>query len=260
MTKAMDRRTSFEAKNNSSNLSRRTDKKIRLQVFLSRSGVCSRRRAMELIQDGKVSVNGQVVKEPSYGTSESDKVSFLGKPVTKKEFDYVLLNKPVDVTTTLKDPFAKKTVIDILPQNLKHLNPVGRLDKNTEGLLFLTNDGDLAHKLTHPKFNIDKVYFVTISKPLKTKDKIRLEKGIILEGKKTFPCRIDDIRSIQGEISLRMTIHEGRKRQIRLMFSALRYKVIYLRREKQGPLILGSLKTGAWRKLTSKELESLKSL
>jgi len=234
--------------------------KVRLQVFLSRSGLCSRRRAMELVQDGKVSVNGQIVKEPSYGVCEDDKVSFLGKPVTKKEFDYVLLNKPLDVTTTLKDPFAKKTVIDILPQNLKHLNPVGRLDKNTEGLLLLTNDGDLAHRLTHPKFNIDKVYFVTISKPLRTRDKIRLEKGIILEGRKTSPCRIDDIRADHGKISLRMTIHEGRKRQIRLMFSALRYKVIYLKREQQGPLVLGDLKPGAWRKLKSNEIESLKNL
>src|SRR5438067_231742 len=136
---------------------------LRLQVFLSHSGVCSRRKAMELIQQGFVQVNGQEIREPSTPIDpKKDKVEVKGRPVVSKAYEYVMLNKPKGYVTTTADFPGEKSVLDLLPKELQHLNPVGRLDKDTEGLLLLTNDGDVAYRLTHPKFRIDKVYLVKI--------------------------------------------------------------------------------------------------
>ncbi|MDD3374552.1 MAG: pseudouridine synthase [Candidatus Omnitrophica bacterium] len=234
---------------------------IRLQVFLSRCGVCSRRNAMELIQSGKVSVNDRIVFEPSTPVDpQKDKVCVDKKLISSKQYEYILLNKPAGYTTTSKDPFAKKTVFDLLPKEFKKLNPVGRLDKDTEGLLIFTNDGDLAYKLTHPKFNIDKVYKVIIVGQLKPESRAVLEKGVVLDGKKTATCKISDIRVSDNQTTLLIKIHEGRKRQVRLMFGQIKHFVRYLKREEQGPVKLGSLKLGKWRQLTSQELRSLKAL
>lgn len=236
------------------------NKRKRLQVFLSHSGACSRRSALLFIQQGRVTINDKEIREPSYRVSDSDDVCLDGKPVLKKRYQYVLFYKPLGVTTTLKDRFAEKIVHDVLPKHLRHLKPVGRLDKNTEGLLLLTNDGDMAYKLTHPKFNIDKTYFVVISKILKPEDKKKIEQGILIEGQKTYSGSVTDVENIKARTSLRLTIHEGRKRQIRLMFDSLGYEVIYLRRERQGALYLGSLKPGQWRNLTFQEIEALKKI
>lgn len=236
------------------------ENKKRLQVFLSHSGICSRRLALSLIQQGRVTVNQRKILEPSFRVSAKDCIFLDGKPIKGKKLEYVLFYKPCGVTTTLKDCFAKKTVLDVLPERLKHLKPVGRLDKNTEGLLLLTNDGDVAYKLTHPKFNIDKTYFVIIKNFLRSKDKKRMEEGILLEGKKTCPSSINDVCATSVKTSLRLTIHEGRKRQVRRMFGSLGYPVMYLRREKQGILTLKSLKPGQWRNLTTQETEYLKNL
>ena len=234
---------------------------IRLQVFLSRSGVCSRRNAMDIIQSKRVSVNGQIVFEPSTPINpEKDSICVDKKLIKSKQYDYILLNKPDGYTTTSKDPFAEKTVFDLLPKESKGLNPVGRLDKETEGLLLFTNDGDLAYKLTHPKFNIDKVYKVTIIGQLKPETRSSLEKGIVLAGKKTATCKISDIRISTNQTTLFIKIHEGRKRQVRLMFGKMKHFVRYLKREEQGPLKLGSLKLGKWRRLTPQELRSLRAL
>jgi len=138
------------------------------------------------------------------------------------------------------------------------LAPVGRLDKDTEGVLLLTNDGDVAYKLTHPKFNIDKTYQVKILGRLSGRNKKNLRYGVIIEGKKTAPAKIDDVKIQQDQSEFFMTIHEGRKRQIRLMLDCVGHKVIFLKRVSQGPLMLGSLKVGQWRPLSKKEIDQLK--
>ena len=150
---------------------------LRLQVFISRNSSYSRRKAMELIFDGRVSINGSVVKEPSVRVnSDQDKISIDGRLIQRKTFKYIMLNKPAGFTTTKSDRFAQKTIYDLIPKDHHYLSPVGRLDKDTEGLLLLTNDGDLAHWLTHPKFNIDKTYFVKIEGELSKKNQEEIRK------------------------------------------------------------------------------------
>ncbi len=228
---------------------------MRLQVFLSRSGASSRRGALTLIFAGRVSVNGRVITEPSFIVRpESDRVFLDGRPLGPHEKAYVLFHKPKGVVTTKRDRFAAKTVLDFFPEELRHLNPVGRLDKDTTGLLLLTNDGDLAYRLTHPSFDVEKVYRVRLDKALSPADKKKLEKGVVLDGKRTLSCRIGGRSAAQIE----MTIHEGRKRQIRRMFALLGYAVEELERVRHGPLALGDLKPGSWRRLTPDEIQALK--
>ncbi len=215
---------------------------------------------MELVQQGKVTVNGKVVREPSMPIGSNDKVCFGGKAIGQKKFEYLLFYKPEGVTTTRKDFFAEKTVIDFLPSQYRHLNPVGRLDKNTEGLLLFTNDGNLAYRLTHPRFSIDKIYFVQLIGKITPSDRSKLEAGVFIEQIKTAPCQIRDVHISDEKTTLRIILHEGRKRQVRYMFGSLGYKVVYLKREKQGPISLGQLKPGQWRLLLPKEIESLKTL
>lgn len=235
--------------------------KIRLQVFLSRNGVCSRRKAFDVIMEGRVSINGQPVAEPSTPVDpQKDKISVDGKVVAAKAYTYVLFNKPVGCVTSREDKFAEKTVFDLLPSEFSHLVPVGRLDKDTEGLLLLTNDGDLTYKLIHPRFDIDKIYRVKMTGTLAAQDQTTLEKGILLEGRRTAPARIQDVRRVGDETEFTITIHEGRKRQIRLMVAHIGGKVVYLQRIAQGPLKLGDLKVGHWRKLTDKEVQALKAI
>ncbi|HAJ56469.1 MAG TPA: pseudouridine synthase [Candidatus Omnitrophica bacterium] len=226
---------------------------MRLQVYLSHSGACSRRNALEYIQAGRVSVNGKKILEPSFPVNLQDVVSFDGRRVSLKENIYVLLNKPKGVVTTTKDRHAPSKIIDLLPLELRHLHPVGRLDRQTSGLIVLTNDGELAFRLSHPSFEADKVYRVVLNKPLSAEDKDKLEKGVVLEGKMTSPCRI----KISSFVELETIIHEGRKRQVRRMFSSLGYHVVELCRTRQGSLVLGDLKPGEWRLLKPEEVQRL---
>jgi 23S rRNA pseudouridine2605 synthase len=226
--------------------------KLRLQVFLSRNGVCSRRRAFDIIKEGRVVLNGQICQEPSTPVDD--------KKIKAKKYDYILLNKPSGYTTTTADRHAQKTVIDLLPRKFRHLSPVGRLDKDTEGLLLLTNDGDVAYQLTHPKFNVDKTYFVRILGRLAIDQIRQVEGGVYIDNKKTSPAKIKNIRFLKNQTELMITIHEGRKRQIRYMFAKVGCKVIYLKRLNQGPLTLGPLKKGAFRALTRLEIEKLQEL
>ncbi len=234
---------------------------MRLQTFLSRNGVCSRRKAMALVMDGHVTVNGKLVREPSTPVEPGkDKVCVDHTEVGCKDYVYILLNKPQGYVTTCADPFAHKTVLDLLPSPFKHLAPVGRLDKDTEGLLLLTNDGDVAYKLTHPKFNIDKTYQVRVDGALSPRDQAGIEQGLWIDGKRTAPAKVREVRPRQGQTEFELTIHEGRKRQIRLMCAHLGKKVIYLKRIAQGPLQLKTLKTGAWRHLSPEEIGRLKKV
>ena len=233
---------------------------LRLQVFLSRQGVCSRRKAMLLIQEGRVKVNSKVVTEPSLFVNGTEKIEADGKPIIVRSHEYLLLNKPAGYVTTREDRFAEKTVLDLLPPELRYLHPVGRLDKETEGLLLLTSDGELTHQLTHPRHEIDKIYFVRAVGSLSGSEKAQLERGIILGAEKTASAQIADLRFDGKNSEFLMTIHEGRKRQIRLMLGQLGHKVIYLKRVQQGPLSLRDLKIGTWRRLTSEEVDRLKKL
>lgn len=234
---------------------------IRLQVFLSRNGVCSRRKAFDLVMAGRVSVNGRPVAEPSTPVDpRKDKICVDQREVQTKAYRYILFNKPGGCVTTREDRFAEKTVFDLLPTEFRHLVPVGRLDKDTEGLLLLTNDGDLTHQLTHPRFDIDKMYRVKMTGTLDTKDREALEKGVVIEGRRTAPARIQNVRRAGNETEFTITIHEGRKRQIRLMVAHIGKKVIFLQRIAQGPLRLGDLKVGRWRELNNEEIISLQGL
>lgn len=229
---------------------------MRLQVFLSHSGACSRRKALELIFSGKVSVNGKTVTEPSYDIiPASDKVKLDGKNIILPEKKvYILLNKPKGAVSTVSDPHAEKTVLDLLPHQLRRgLHPVGRLDQDTTGLLLLTNDGNFTLAMTHPSFKTEKTYELTLNKPVEERDIRSIETGIVLEGKKTLPCRI---RKLSDE-RLEMTLREGRKRQIRKVFSLFHYHVVDLKRTRQAGLELGSLEEGQWRFLTDGEVRQL---
>ena len=249
---------------------------MRLQTFLSHNGICSRRKAMELIQSGRVQVNGIVVQEPSLDILPSrDKVFVDAQAVERKSYQYVLLHKPSGYVTTTTDQYGEKTALDLLPKALRYLHPVGRLDKDTEGLLLLTNDGEAAYRLTHPKFAVDKIYLVRINRPLTQPQKILLEKGVILGGKRTALAKISKLltivpqhdwvkkkpaRTLSGYSQFEITIHEGRKRQISLMLECIGHKVIHLKRIAQGPLTLDSLNRGQWRFLEGKEIELLKKV
>lgn len=232
---------------------------MRLQTFLSHSGRCSRRKAMDLVKQGCVRVNAEIICEPSFEVDpESHEVYLEGVKIEIKKQDYLILNKPAGVTTTKEDRHAKKTVMDLLPKEFRHLNPVGRLDKDTEGLLLLTNNGELAFRLSHPKFNIDKTYFAEVNGAFKETDKLRLGKGIVLEGRRSAPCRIRNVKINSQTSQFEITIHEGKKRQIRLVLAALGYPVLYLKRISFGTLSLGSLPLGKWRHLAKEEISALK--
>jgi len=228
---------------------------IKLLLFISHAGICSRRKALEFIKAGRVKVNGDSEREPSRVIdSEKDIVFYDGKRIQCTQHIYILLHKPQGVTSTKKDRFAQTTVMDLLPPKYKTLWPVGRLDRDTTGLILCTNDGDLSHKLTHPRFCVPKVYNTELDKPLSPAHKEKLEKGIVLEDGLTAPCAI----AMQGHKKLAITLREGRKRQVRRMFAAFGYGVLALKRIALGPLSLGQLPEGQWRPLLESEIKSLK--
>lgn len=212
---------------------------------------------MDLIKDGRVKLNGKTILEPSVDVTGQEKIMVDGQLIVSKQYTYVMLHKPEGYTTTKDDPYAKKTVMELLPSSMRHLSPVGRLDRDTEGLLLFTNDGAWAQALTHPKFHLDKTYVARLKGELKAENKKILEAGIIMEGRKTAPCRIADVRYNNGETTLSITIHEGRKRQVRTMFYLLGHKVLYLKRVAVGKLGLNDLALGKWRELTLAEVKQL---
>ena len=235
----------------------------RLQKYLANSGIASRRKAEEYILQGKVKVNGKVVTE--LGTKiipEKDIIEFEGKKVNNDiKKVYVLLNKPIDYVTTVKDQFDRKTVIDIVKNAGKNLIPVGRLDMYTSGALILTNDGDFIFHVTHPKHEVEKTYTVTIRGKVTKEDVENLKQGVIIDEEyKTKPAKvrimkIDEEKNISR---LEIIIHEGKNRQVRKMCEAIGKKVIALHRSKIGNIGVKDLKIGEWRYLTKKEVESLK--
>ena len=231
---------------------------VRLNKYLADCGVASRRKCDELIEKGRVSVNGLV--EQTLGTKidiEHDQVSVDNKPVSRNlNHEYILLNKPAGFVTTSSDERDRITVMHLI-QSKNRLFPVGRLDKESQGLLLLTNDGELTYRLTHPKFHVPKVYQARLNKRLLEKDRRQFEKGIELEEGITAPCKVV-VKNFNSNQQIRITLYQGWKRQIRRMFDHLGYRVVALKRVKIGSLQLGQLPEGQWRSLTQKEVETLR--
>lgn len=230
--------------------------KLRLNKFISSNSSYSRRKADELIQAGKVLINNEKAVLGTQIDPAKDKVSINGKVISSQtEKIYLVLNKPDNYVTTRSDDLGRKTVMSLVP-NIPNLKPVGRLDKNSEGLLLFSNDGDFINKYTHPKFECEKEYYVKIKGLLSDQEIKRLENGILIDNKKTYPAEIKIIQITKSQTTLTIKIHEGRNRQIRNMFASLGHDVKYLQRIQIGKILLGSLEKGKYRTLTSKEINA----
>ena len=231
---------------------------MRLQKFMADSGVASRRKCEEYIIAGRVKVNG-VVAELGCTVDPGDTVEFDGRQLAAAtQRVVIMLNKPQGVVCTCSDPEGRKTVIDYVKDLPYRLYNVGRLDYDSEGLILLTNDGDLAYRMTHPKFEMDKTYHVVCSGIIDQRDISRLQSGITLDDGVTAPATVNNVRIRRdGKSELNITIHEGRNRQVRRMIAAVGKDTLLLRRIKEGPLELAELKTGQWRFLTEQEIKAL---
>ncbi len=232
---------------------------IRLNKFLSAAGVSSRREADRLIEQGRVKVNGKIVQTLGIKVDENtDRIEVDGKTVEGAQRKvYLLLNKPPEFLVTLKDPFQRPTIKDLLPKLKTRLFPVGRLDFDSEGLLLMTNDGELTNRLIHPRYEIKKIYLVKIKGHPEKVQISKLERGIFVDGKKTAPAKIFPISSSPRRSLYKVELHEGRKREIRRMFEAIGFYVLLLRRIKFAGLTLDGLNPGDWRYLTDKEVQNL---
>lgn len=235
---------------------------MRLQKFLSMAKVCSRRAGEKLIREGRVKVNGQVAVEPGVKVDpEKDRVEVDGKPVRLPgEHRYLLLYKPVGFVTTLKDPAGRPTVADLVGEAAGRVFPVGRLDMNTSGLLLLTDDGELAHRLMHPSFGVEKEYLVRVRGQVAPQALKQLAQGVRLEDGKTAPAVVKLLESGRESSLLSLTIKEGRNRQVRRMMEAVGHKVISLKRVRYDHLALVGLRPGQWRNLTAREVRGLKKM
>jgi 23S rRNA pseudouridine2605 synthase len=226
---------------------------VRLNAYLARAGVASRRRADELIRAGRVRVNGEPGQLNTV-VGRRDVVEVDGKRVELQRLAYVLLHKPAGVVTTARDPQGRRTVIDLVPPEPRVV-PVGRLDADTTGALLLTNDGDLAHRLAHPRYGVPKVYEADVEGSLSREAIQQLREGIELEDGRTAPAEVRLLA--RGRIEL--TLHEGRNRQVKRMLEAVGHPVRRLHRSRYAALDLGGLEPGAWRTLTSGEVAALKA-
>lgn len=235
------------------------EQNIRLNKFIANAGVCSRREADKLIEAGEIKVNGQVITELGMKVGRDDKVLYKGKPLSPEKLVYVLLNKPKGFITTTDDPQNRRTVMDLVKTvGEERIYPVGRLDRNTTGLLVMTNDGDLAEKLAHPSNNIKKIYKVEIDKRITKEDFKKIEEGITLED---GLANVDKVAILTNDgKSLGMEIHIGRNRIVRRIFEHLGYEVVKLDRVMYASLDKMNLQRGKWRLLTEKEVLKLKHM
>jgi len=238
-----------------------SENSTRLNKYISTSGYTSRRKADDLIFSGRVKVNGKAEKNPAYRVDlDRDEVVVEGNLISSKEkLVYIILNKPENIISSAEDQFDRKTVVDLVDVE-ERIYPIGRLDYDSKGLIILTNDGDLTYKLTHPKHEIFKKYYVKVNKYITDKEIGALLKGVVVDGYKTNKSQIDIINRKNRQSDLYVSIDEGRNRQIRKMFETLDTEVLILKRVSIGNLPLGNLKEGNWRYLTKKEVDYLKSL
>ncbi|NTV89154.1 MAG: pseudouridine synthase [Clostridiales bacterium] len=231
---------------------------IRLQKYLAEAGVASRRKSEEYILAGRVTVNGKVVTELGTKVNGIDVVKIDGKhvrPETRKV--YIMLNKPVGYVTTSKDQFDRKTVLDLIEGVSERIYPIGRLDYDTSGLLLLTNDGELANRLMHPKHETDKTYQVKIDGRIDEEVVFAFKKGVMLDDGVTSPARIRELEAYEKNSLVEVVVHEGKNRQVRRMLEALGHDVLKLKRVALGPLKLDKLEEGEWRYLSPDEVKTL---
>ncbi len=233
----------------------------RLQKILSETGVASRRQAEDLIREGRVTVNGRLARIGDKVDPSRDHIKVDGRLVTSPAAKaYLMLHKPKQVLTTAEDPGGRPVVMDLLKGNLPRLFPVGRLDYDAEGILLLTNDGEMAHRLSHPSFQIPRTYLVKVKGKPTPEEVRKLSRGITLEDGPTAPCRIAPRREARENAWLEMTLREGRNRQVKRMWERMGYPVLKLRRVSFAGLSLGSLKAGEYRHLRPSEVEKLKRM
>jgi len=227
---------------------------MRLAKYLAHAGIASRRAAEEVIRDGRVTVGGATVTDPARDVDDDSGVAVDGEPVAPaRERLVYAVHKPAGVVSTARDTHGRPTVVELAPKGAGRLYPVGRLDADSTGLILLTNDGELAHRLTHPRFGVPKTYRAKVRGRPSEQDLVRLREGVELDDGRTAPARA---RRVDGQ-EIELVITEGRKRQVRRMLEAVGHPVIELRRVAFGPLRLGTLKPGSARRLTAKEVEQL---
>lgn len=234
---------------------------MRLQKYLASCGVASRRAAEKMIAEGRVSVDGEVTTAMGSQVEEGQTVLVDGRAVAPEaEKHYIMYHKPAGEVTTASDPEGRATVLDRFSQYPVRLYPVGRLDYDSEGLLLLTNDGELTQRMLHPSCEVEKVYLARVSQQVTLQEAARLERGVMVDGRKTARARVKLLNVTPLYTDLLMTIHEGRNRQVRKMVEQVGHQVVLLRRVRFGPLKLGELARGDWRHLTGEELEALNRL
>jgi pseudouridine synthase len=234
----------------------------RLQKILSQAGVASRRASEQLLLDGRVTVNGVVIRElGSKADAATDDIRVDGRRIRRPgRHRYILLNKPRGYVTTRSDPQKRPTVIDLLTGVRDYVYPVGRLDFDSEGLLILTNDGDLAARLTHPRHGVPRTYEARVLGVPDDHDLQRLSRGIVIEGRRTQPAEIHLVDPRDERATLRITVREGRNRQVRKMCDAIGHPVVQLRRISIGPIRDPRLRSGQWRELTEAEVRRLREI
>lgn len=235
--------------------------KIRIQKMIADCGCCSRRKAEELILKGRVKLNGHYVKLGDK-CGFKDIITIDGERIyisRKKSFLYIMMNKPRGYVTTVSDDLDRRCVMDLLDGVEERVYPVGRLDRNSEGLLLFTNDGEFANSIMHPSRHISKTYRVTVRPDINDDQLVELSEGVIIDGRKTLPANVVVKEKQEGRVVLLITIKEGRNRQIRKMCEAVGLEVARLRRISIGPLKLGMLKPGTYRELTAEELRALRN-
>ena len=234
---------------------------MRLNKYIASAGICSRRKAEELIAAGNEKINGAVMREMGYDVQEGDRVSVNGRPVEAEGNKvYVAVNKPKGYITSMDDDRDRATVAQLVSDIPERLFPVGRLDYNTTGLLLMTNDGDLAYRLTHPKHEVYKTYVAMVSGVVSDARLARLRKGVDIGGFVTSPAKVRVIKQNQRSTVVEISIREGKNRQVRKMFKAVGNTVIELERIAIGDVRLGHMQQGHYRKLTRREIEYLKGL
>lgn len=230
----------------------------RLNKFIASSGLCSRRKADELIESGKVVVNGKIIKELGYQVSEKDKVFVDKKPVRPKKLEYYKFYKPAGYITTADDEKGRKTIYDILPENLHQMKPVGRLDRESTGLLIMTNDGDLINDLTHPSIKVPKVYIVTINGKINQNQLEQLAKGIEIEQDKIAYAEAGVLEISNKSTMLQVILYQGMNRQIRKMFDFLGFEVVSLKRIQHATISIDGLKKGQVKVIKPIQIRELK--
>lgn len=235
---------------------------VRLQKYIASTGLASRRKAEELIAQGKVKVNGKTIREQGVKVdTQSDVVEVNGQTIEpeKKKY-YILLNKPAGYITTTSDELGRQTVMELVSDISARIYPVGRLDVETEGLLFMTNDGTFANTLTHPRHGIEKEYLVYARGVMMPAALNKLKRGVALEDFVTKPAEVELIRIERNVSVVKIRIHEGKNRQVRRMFETVGHEVLYLQRTQVGPIMLGNVPLGKWRHLKKAEIQRLMKL